>query len=81
MTLYPIGLSAAVEPFRWDSVWCPTPETTADGTFGETHPTAAVSKAGSRARRLGNVGVTGLRTTDTLVPVPPRDAHTVHTLA
>ena len=61
LTLYPIGLSAAVEPFRWDSVWCPTPETTADGTFGETHPTAAVSKAGSEAWRLGVVGMMELR--------------------
>ena len=40
-----------------------------------------LSKAGSRAQRLGNVGVTELRETDTPVPVPSQDTHTVHTLA
>ena len=38
-----------------------------------------MSKAGSRARRLGNVGVIELRETDTPVPVPSQDTHTVHT--
>ena len=79
MTLYPIGLSAAVEPFRWDSVWCPTPETTADGTFGETHPTAAVSKAGSEAWRLGDVGEIELRNRHTGTGTVAGHAHGTYT--
>ena len=57
MTLYPIGLSAAVEPLRWDSVLVSQRRR----DFGETHPTAAVSKAGSEAWRLGDVGEIELR--------------------